>query len=267
MERTNVEKQWLSSKPLVGVVGCPPLPGSGRYGGIERDMYIHHVTRDARALSDGGFDGLMLQNIDDLPTPKVAAQETIAWMAALATILRSEVSIPIGISLLEDDPEAILAVAHAAGANFVRIKVYVGAMAGPDGLVEGCAARVQRYRRALMADHIMVMADVFDRTRWPLGNATLEEMCHEAVWFGKADGLVITGRSFDQSVEFAGRARSRVAAPIWIGGGVDAGNVGKIFDYVDGAIVATSTKVDGDLLNPVDLDRVKALVAAKSGMG
>ncbi|WP_274651380.1 BtpA/SgcQ family protein [Paenibacillus humicola] len=254
---------WYGSKPLIGVVGCPPLPGSGMYGGMDRNRFIDSIIWEAEVLEHGGFDGLMLQNIGDLPVPKAARTETIAWMSALGAMIRGRVSIPLGISLLEDDPEAILAAAHAAGASFVRIKVYVGAMVGPDGIVEGCAARVQRYRRELMAGNIAVFADVYDRTRWPLGGASLEEMAHEAVWFGKADGLVIAGRSVEQSFDYIRRVKQTVGVPVWIGGGVDADNVLEVLQAADGAIVGTSIKKDGQLLQPFDPNRVKAMAERK----
>jgi membrane complex biogenesis BtpA family protein len=255
---------WYKSKPLIGMIGCPPLPGSGAYTGMEREKYIDCVLQEARTLVEGGFDGMMLQNIGDLPVNKKAGAETIAWMSSLGALIRSEVKIPFGISLLEDDPEPILAVAHAVGAQFVRIKVYVGAMVGPDGVVEGVAARVQRYRRALMAQQITVFADVFDRTRMPLGNFTLEEMAHEAVWFGKAEGLVITGRNLLQSFEFYERVKTVTDVPIWIGGGVDAENIEQVMEKTDGMIVGTSIKKGGKLLEMIDLERVKKLAELRS---
>ena len=41
---------------------------------------------------------------------------------------------PVGLNMLENDAEAMIAVASAAGADFVRIKIYVGAMVTPFGV-------------------------------------------------------------------------------------------------------------------------------------
>jgi predicted TIM-barrel enzyme len=50
--------------------------------------------------------------------------------------------------------------------------------------------------------------------------------------------------------------------PILVGSGVTRENVSDLFDVADGAIVGTALKVDGETTNPVDTDRVSALVDA-----
>jgi predicted TIM-barrel enzyme len=112
----------------------------------------------------------------------------------------------------------------------------------------------------------MVFVDIHDRTGIPLAGMTLEETVHEALWFGKAEGLVITGRSEEETLEWLKRVkRAAPDVPLLAGGGATTKNMSKILEFADGVIVATAAKVDGQLLNPVDNDAAKALIASAGG--
>jgi hypothetical protein len=50
--------------------------------------------------------------------------------------------------------------------------------------------------------------------------------------------------------------------PIYVGSGATEATLPFLLELADGAIVGTSAKVDGIVTNPVDPDRVRALVAA-----
>lgn len=249
-------------KTVTAVIGCPPLPGSPLYERMARDVCCAYVDRELETLVAGGIKALMLQNIGDLPVPVTARAETIAWMAMLGARIRERFDGFFGVSLLEDDPVATLSIAQAAGANFVRLKVFVGVMTGPDGIREGTAYHAQRHRALLGARDIAIFADVYDRTRWPVEGDQFEAMVHEAIWYGKADGLVITGRSPDQTFKLLQRARQVTDVPLWVGGGVDELNVRKCLAHADGVIVATSLKSGQDLLEPFNHDRVRVFVEA-----
>ncbi|MCK4271204.1 hypothetical protein KAX22_01050, partial [bacterium] len=55
-----------AEKPLIGVVHLLPLPGSPRYGGSMEEI-VDRACRDARVYTQGGLDGLILENYGDLP--------------------------------------------------------------------------------------------------------------------------------------------------------------------------------------------------------
>ncbi len=258
-----MKKPWMrEDKAVIAVIGCPPLPGSPFYEPILRAELLSYVDRELDTLLAAGINAVMLQNIGDLPVPETARPETSAWMAILGARIRERFGGLFGVSLLEDDPEATISVAQASGADFVRLKVYVGALTGPDGLREGNAYRAQYHRTRLGARDIAIVADVYDRTRWPLEGDQFEAMVHEAVWYGKADGLVITGRSQAKTVALLDRARQVTDVPLLVGGGVVAENVTTYLQRSDGVIVATSLKRGSNLLDPMDLSRVGALVEA-----
>lgn len=249
----NVVQDWMKRHPLIGVVGVPALPGAIGYCGTTREELLQRALADAQAYAQAGFDALMIQNVGDLPVATQVGPETVAWLTVLGSAIRATVALPIGVCVLKNDGCAALAIAQAIDADFVRVKVWVGVMVGAEGIVQGCAREVLRYRRAIGAEEIAVFADVHDRTGVPLAGLSLEETAHEAIWFGKADGLVITGRDATETVDWLQRVkRIEPDVPIWAGGGATPKNIGGFFEVADGVIVATATKVGGELLNPVD---------------
>lgn len=63
-------------------------------------------------------------------------------------------------------------------------------------------------------------------------------------------------------LEKAQRARALTTRPILMGSGITADNIAGFLQYADGAIVASSLKVDGVAENPVDVERVKRYMEA-----
>ena len=249
----SVVQDWMKRHPLIGVVGVPALPGAIGYCGTTREELLQRALADAQAYTQAGFDALMIQNVGDLPVATQVGPETVAWLTVLGSAIRATVALPLGVCVLKNDGCAALAIAQAIDAVFVRVKVWVGVMVGAEGIVQGCAREVLHYRRAIGAEEIAVFADVHDRTGVPLAGMSLEETAHEAIWFGKADGLVITGRDATETVDWLQRVkRLEPDVPIWAGGGATTQNIRGFFEVADGVIVATATKVGGELLNPVD---------------
>ena len=256
-------RDWMKRKPVIGVVGVPPLPGSVGYRGMSRKDFTQRVVTDAQAYAQAGFDALMIQNVGDLPVAAQVGPETVAWLSTLGSAIRAEVTLPLGVCILKNDGVAGLAVAQTIDAVFVRVKVWVGAMVGAEGIVQGTAREVLQYRRAIGAEEIAILADIYDRTGVPLVGMTLEEMAHEALWFGKADGLVITGRSEAETLEWLRRIKGMASdAPVWAGGGATRENIHRFLDVADGVIVATAAKVGGQLPNPVDIQAARSLIVA-----
>ena len=54
-------------------------------------------------------------------------------------------------------------------------------------------------------------------------------------------------------------------APLLVGSGASPETVAELLSVADGVIVGTSLKRDGRLANPVDVERVRRLVAAARG--
>jgi predicted TIM-barrel enzyme len=156
-----------------------------------------------------------------------------------------------------------MAVASASNADFVRIKVYVGAMVTPFGVEGAQAFQAIKARTAWSADDVAILADVHDRTGNPLVAGTLEDDLDAAVRLGAADALVLTGKSYPSTHDLIEVARRVVGdTPILVGGGVTASNVREVQAVADGVIVSSSLKGAGTAFGRFDPAKVKEFMVA-----
>ncbi len=109
--------------------------------------------------------------------------------------------------------------AAAVGAEFVRLKVYVGAVLGAEGVLAPSAAVALRTRQRL-GSSTEIWADLFDRTSVPLVPQPLEQIAEWATKFGGASVVIVTGDSWASTLHMARSARSVLPdTPVAIGGG------------------------------------------------
>jgi membrane complex biogenesis BtpA family protein len=248
-------------KPVVGMVQLGAMPGGSRYRGGTIGPLLDAALAEAEILAKNGVDALMVQNLGDIPVASRVTGVQIAWMTRIASEVRAVAKIPIGLNLLENDAEAMIAVATGAGADFVRIKVYVGAMMTPFGMETAAAHVAIKARNAWDANHVAIFADVHDRTGNPIASGGLAEDLDFAVRLGGADGLVLTGKSYAETLDFIATARGTLGAvPILVGGGVTAGNLAEVAKVADGVIVSSSLKSSGDAFGKFDPGKVKAFM-------
>ena len=262
--------QWANvPRPVIGMLHCPPLPGSPRYGG-DPAAILAHVLRDAEALATGGVHGLMLENFGDVPFfPGRVPAWVVAHMTAIAAEVRRRFDLPLGVNVLRNDGRSALAVAHAAGAQFIRVNVLCGARVADQGVIESIAHDLLRERALLGADrggrHVRIFADVDVKHSAPLAARPLEDEVTDTLHRGLADVLIVsgsgTGKSTDPAHVRAAKAAARGAAPVFVGSGVTAETLPAYIPHADGFIVGTAFKCDNHPEAPVDIGRVKALIA------
>jgi uncharacterized protein len=256
----------FATHPLViAALHLPPF--GSRHGMAWLEDY---VATNARVFAEAGVPYVKLQ--DQTRESGPMRPGPLAATAALARFLRRETpGIGLGLIVEAHDAQAGLAIAHAAGADFVRIKVFVGGMMTAQGLRQGIGAEALAFRHALGRDDIAILADVHDRTAVPLAGET-PEMAAEWAQKTGADGLIVTGASFDDTLTRIARARaSGVRRPILIGGSVTEGNVGAALAAAEGVIVSSSLMrkeaADTDVLRwDRDLTR-RFMDAARKGGG
>jgi uncharacterized protein len=262
----------MSFFPVAGtddpfVVAALHLPDLSVGRDLSMAFLEDHVLANAEVFVDAGLRRIMLQ--DQTRQRGSAAVETVAIASALGRAMKiAHPSISLGIIVQAHDAVAPIAVAHACGADFVRLKVFVGAAMTLEGPREALAVEARTYRHHLRRDDIAILADVFDRTSVPLIDIAPEEAALGAVRLG-ADALVITGASFAESLSRIRAARAAgVGRPILLGGSVTAENVGESLRVADGAIVSTALLRDGaarsDLLQ-WDARKAQAFMAAARG--
>ena len=251
---------------VVGVVHLAPLPGSVR-GGSSRDLpvLIDSAKSDAAAYAAGGVDALIVENFGDVPfTSGAVAPQVVAAMTLAVAAVRTETDLPVGVNVLRNDVLSAVAIAAMAGGSFVRANVYVGAAVTDQGVIEGRAEEVQLLIRRLDAP-VVVWADVDVKHASPLTPRPLGEIAADAVVRGLAGAVVVTGRRTGQPVAEDDLAEVRAAVPttpLFVGSGATADRLGSLLPPADGVIVGTAAKRDGVVSNPVDVQRVRAVVTA-----
>jgi membrane complex biogenesis BtpA family protein len=249
-------------RPLFGMVHLAPLPGAPLYGG-SMDAVIGAALADARALRDGGCDGMVFENFGDRPFFKDAVPaETVAAMTRVIVEVVREVALPFGVNVLRNDAASALAIAAVTGAAFIRINVHTGAMLTDQGIIEGRAVETLR-RRAVLAPNVMIFADHMVKHAAPLVAVDEEQAAKDLQLRGLADALIVSGRETGAEPDAArfARVRAAVDAPLLVGSGLTESNAAA-FANADGAIAGTSIKRDGRVDAPVDVARVARLVAA-----
>jgi membrane complex biogenesis BtpA family protein len=261
-----------TTRPVVGMVHLLPLPGApGYHPDRGREAVLERARTDARALADGGVDGLIVENYGDAPFhAEDVPKHVVAEMTRVATAVRETVDCPVGINVLRNDAAAAVSVAAAVDAAFVRVNVHTGARVTDQGVIEGRAAETIRLRDRIDTD-VAVLADVAVKHSAPLGERDLGSAVADAIARGRADGLVVSGPATG-SVTDADDLRTVAAArddtdsdvPLFVGSGVTAETVPDLLSVADGAIVGTAFKEDGETTNPVDPERVAAVVDAKT---
>lgn len=221
------------------IIAALHLPDFARNRHLSLQWLEDYAVTNARIFADAGIPWVKVQ--DQTRTAEPATADTVAMLTAIARTIRSEVpGLGLGIIVEAHDPHAALAVAHATGADFVRLKVFVGGAMTADGPRYGLGAEATEYRARLGRTDIAILADVHDRTARPLSDETQP---FAAGWAAKvgADGLIVTGSSFDDTVTRIAAVRQTVGKrPILIGGGVTTANVGQALKVCDGLIVSSA---------------------------
>ncbi|MBX0330674.1 BtpA/SgcQ family protein [Oscillochloris sp. ZM17-4] len=262
---------FATPKPVIGMVHCWPLPGAPGYSGYGMDTIIERAVADAYALAEGGCHGLIVENMWDIPFragPHIQP-ESIAAQAVVAHAVRQAVpQLPLGINLVHNGGVALLGIAIAAGASFIRVCMFTGAGVWDAGSWdEGCAADLLRRRKELHAEHIKIFADVDKKHSVRFPGIDLATHMEWTNFFG-ADAMIISGRMTGDAPDLAKVRSARSLAgdtPILLGSGTDVGNIAAFMEVADGVIVGSSIKEGGEIANPVDVERVRRFVSAAAG--
>lgn len=265
---TNPSGLWSeNSCPIVGMVHLKPLPGSPGFSGDLRSI-LQSAKKDAESLVSGGVDGLLVENLGDAPYVRGrVARETVACMTVIASEIRQEFSVPLGINVLRNDGQSALAIAQAAEAQFIRVNVLCGARLTDQGIVQGIAAELMRDRSRLAATDIQVLADINVKHSVPLANRPLQEEVVDLVQRGGADVIVVSGTSTGSPTNLQELKQVKAAAgkvPVWIGSGVSETSLESSVLAADGLIVGTGLKRGNQVQRPVDPQLVARLVRSAS---
>ncbi|HIK38578.1 MAG: BtpA/SgcQ family protein [Geminocystis sp.] len=262
------EKIFAKKKPVIGVVHLLPLPTSPRWGGNLKAV-IERAEQEATALAAGGVDGIIVENFFDAPFPKDRVDPAVvSAMTIIVDRIMNLVMLPIGLNVLRNDAHSALAIAACVGAQFIRVNVYTGVMATDQGLIEGKAHELQKYRRELGKD-IAIFADVLVKHARPLGTPNLTTAVQDTIERGLADAVILSGWATGLPPSLEDLELAKEAAkdtPVLVGSGANWENIGQLLTIADGVIVASSLKRNGKIEEPIDPIRVAQFVEAANSI-
>jgi membrane complex biogenesis BtpA family protein len=266
-ERKNKPANILTKHGLAAVVGIKALPGTTQnvYG---FRFILESAVAEAKKLYDAGIRNIMIQNVNDLPMYTHVGANIVAYMSTIGYAIREALpdDCVLGVSVLRDDADAMVAVASAIQADYIRPKAYVGAVVSIDGIEEGCIDKVLEMRYKLKCN-VQIWSDVHDRSTSPLGNVTLVDACQQAISQGLADALNIAGKDFNESLAKIDIVKNALPdAYVLLGGGANAGNLKTVYEHADGIFVASCLKTSGNMTGELDDQRLKTFMDAYNSL-
>ena len=260
----DLKQLFKTPNPLIGVVHLLPLPTSPRWGGSLKAV-IDRAEQEATALASGGVDGIIVENFFDAPfTKNQVDPSVISAMTLVIHQLMNLVTLPIGINVLRNDGHSALAIATCVKAQFIRVNVLTGVMATDQGLIEGQAHHLLRYRRELGSD-VKILADVLVKHARPLGSPNLTTAVQDTIERGLADGIILSGWATGSPPNLEDLELATAAAngtPVFIGSGASWENISTLMQAADGVIVSSSLKRHGRRDQTIDPIRVSQFVEA-----
>ncbi len=250
-------------KPVLGMIHVGALPGTPASRHSIAAL-IAQAVAEVRLYRDSGVDGMVIENMHDVPYLRGSVgPEIVAAMTVIGQAVKAEAQLPVGIQILAGANLEAMAVAHAAGLDFIRAEGYVFAHVADEGLIESSAAQLLRYRKLIGAEAVQVWADVKKKHSSHAITADISlGATAEAVEFMRGDAVIVTGNVTGDAPQKADVAevKAHCQLPVLLGSGIEAENIAEFYAVADGFIIGSYFKTDGDWKNSVDPRRIETLM-------
>ncbi len=256
---------FSSPKPVIGMIHVGALPGTPASRLTLRELEARAVAECA-LYREAGVHGVALENMHDVPYLRGGVgPEITAAMTVLALAVKAASGLPCGIQILAGANHEALAVAHAAGLDFVRVEGFAFAHVADEGIIESSAASLLRFRRNIGAERVQVWADV--KKKHASHALTADVGIGEtaaAAEFMRADAVIVTGTATGACPTETNLAevRARCRVPLYVGSGITPENLARFYAGADGFIVGSAFKAGGRWSGPVDPRAVERLMTA-----
>lgn len=263
---TFVDRLFKRPKPVIAMIHTGPSPGVPGCCGVQ--CAVERAVAEARLFAEHGVDGLIVENMHDFPCvhEREMGPEVAAFMTRVASSVKRHVGrMPVGVQILFQANRTAMAVAHASGCDFIRAEGWTHAHVSDKGIAEACAGVVLRYRKAIGADRIPVLADVQKKHAshsWT-ADLALSDLASSTQQH-RADAIVVTGSTTGHAPDQEDLREVAVGSslPLFIGSGLTAENFVDYVDLADGFIIGSAFKENGEWSAPVCETRVRQLVGA-----
>jgi membrane complex biogenesis BtpA family protein len=256
---------FASPKPVIGMIHLGALPGTAASRQSLREIEAQSV-KEAKIYRDAGVHGLLIENMHDTPYLRGrVGPEIVAAMTVVARAVKDAAGLPCGIQILAAANLEAIAVAHAAGLDFIRAEGFAFAHVADEGIIQSSAAELLRYRRAIGAERVQVWTDVKKKhsSHAITADVSIGETAH-AVEFMRGDAVIVTGVVTGDAPkpEDVQEVKRSTKLPVYLGSGVTAANVAAFLAEADGVIVGSEFKTAGHWSGAVDPKRVRRFMAA-----
>jgi membrane complex biogenesis BtpA family protein len=254
-------------KPIIGMVHVQALPGTPG-NNLTLSQIMELAVNEAIVYEKYNLDAIMLENMHDLPyLNKCVGPEITASMSAISLAVRQAVKVPVGIQILAAANKEALAVALAAGLQFIRAEGFVFGHVADEGYMDSCAGELLRYRKSIGADHIAILTDIKKKhsAHSITADVSIGETASAAEFF-LSDGLVVTGKATGKEVlsDDLAETRNQSSLPVIIGSGITAENISRYWSLADGFIIGSYFKKEGLWSNPISEQRIREITDAVS---
>ena len=139
---------------VVGMIHVAALPGTPCEE-LPISKIVDRAREEAAIYRKAGVDAVMIENMHDRPYLKgIVGPEVVAAMTVAAVAVKEAFGGPCGIQVLAGANREALAIALAAGFDFIRAEGFVFAHVADEGIIEGCAGDLLRFRRKIGAECI-----------------------------------------------------------------------------------------------------------------
>lgn len=256
-------KQLFPQRPTVfGMIHVRALPGTPMYSG-EAGLILEKAILEARIYRDAGVDGIIIENMHDTPyLNRTVGPEIVAWMTRVGAAVKAESELGCGVQVLAGANKEAMAVAQAAGLDFIRAEGFVFGHVADEGWMDASAGELLRYRKQIGAEHIRIITDIKKKhsAHALTADVDLVETAKAAAFF-RADGVIVTGTSTASPADgdAVKTVQSAVDMPVYVGSGITLENVHE-YAHADGLIVGSWVKEKGYWANELDPQRVTALM-------
>nr|XP_020461563.1 uncharacterized protein F13E9.13, mitochondrial-like isoform X2 [Monopterus albus] len=244
---------------VIGMIHVKALPGTP-LGCMKMSHIIKEACREASIYRDEGIDGLIIENMHDVPYSSSVGPEVCACMTVVCAAVRGICPfLPLGVQILSSANQQALAVALASGLDFIRAEGFVFSHVADEGLLNACAGDLLRYRKQIGADRVQIFTDIKKKhsSHALTSDMSIEETARAAEFF-LSDGLIITGASTGVQADprELREVSQSVKIPVLIGSGVTYDNAERYLD-ANGMIIGSHFKEGGHWANALDPERVK----------
>ncbi|XP_023233015.1 uncharacterized protein F13E9.13, mitochondrial-like isoform X2 [Centruroides sculpturatus] len=236
------------------------LPGTPKSKYTVQQL-IDISCKEAEIYKKYNVDGILIENMHDIPyiLPDRSGPEVTSVMTRICSEIKCLISdIPCGVQLLAGNNEAAMAVALAAGLQFIRVEGFVFGHLADEGFIQGCAGTLLRQRKIIGADNILVFTDIKKKhcSHAITSDLNTKDIAKAAEFF-LSDGVILTGSTTGDPPcpnEVSDVLHS-ISIPVILGSGITINNI-HLYNSCCGMIVGSHFKIGDNWSKAIEENKV-----------